>query len=219
MVKRHNKKKKLYGGSGYTPLDPVNYEFTAAKYDAGMSAGQAPGHGTTGISGGVDATSGHASTSTMRGGSGVAATAAHVGSYALGGPDQSVLTGPYAGHGLVTPNAAGGVTSSLNTFPKQISGGGGSRKHTHRHKVKGSHRYIQRGCSKKNCRLSSTRGRSRSRRHRRSKKMRGGNANYADAYGTKFTFNPTGVNAAEGTIGMANPMPFSAYPGCGAKGL
>jgi hypothetical protein len=217
MVKRtrsrHNKKKKLYGGSGYTPLNPVNYEFTAANYNAGMSAGQAPGHGTTGISSGVDATSGHASTATMKGGAGVGATAAHVGSYALGGPDSAVITGPYAGHGLVTPNAAGGVTSSLNTFPKQFSGGGGGRKHTHRHKVKGSHRYIQRGCSKKNC------GRGLTRRHRRSKKMRGGNANYADAYGTKFTFNPTGVNAAEGTIGMANPMPFSAYPGCGAKGL
>jgi len=207
MVKRHNKK-KVRGGSGYSPLNPVNYEFSASNYSAGALAGQAPGHGTTGISGGVDATSGHASTVTMKGGSGVAATAANIGSYGLGGSDSSTLTGPYAGHGSIILNPAGGVTSSLNTFPKQFSGGG-SRKHTHRR----GRRYIQRGCSKKNC------GRNRSRRHRRSKKMRGGNANYADAYGTKFTFNPTGVNAAEGTIGMANPMPFSAYPGCGAKGL
>lgn len=217
MVKRHGKK-KVYGGSGYTPLNPVNYEFSAGNYSAGALAGQTPGHGTTGISGGVDATSGHASTTVMKGGSSLAATAAslpHVGSYGLGGPDPNVITGPYAGHGSIIDNAAGGVTSSLNTFAKQFSGGGRGRKHTHKHKVKGSRRYIQRGCSRKNC----GRSRGRSRSYRRSKKMRGGNANYAEAYGTKYTFNPTGVNAADNTIGMANPMPFSAYTGCGAKGL
>ena len=206
----HKRKSKIMrGGSGYTPLNPENFkyspnfEFDAGKYSAGATAGQVSGIGYSGISSGVEATSGHAVANTMKGGGGRRGKKGKKtmkmrggnSSYGLNGAFPISGAGPYSGYGGIAINPTGAVTRSLNGFQSMFKGGGRKRRSS----------IVQRGCK----------GQTR----RKRKTMRGGNADYSQAYGTKYTFNPTGVNAAEGTIGMANQMPFSAYPGCGAKGL
>jgi hypothetical protein len=194
---KRRKSKTMRGGSGYTPLNPENFKYNAANYSVGAEGGQVSGIGYSGISSNVEATSGHAVANTMKGGKNMMKGGNS--SYGLNGNFPISGAGPYSGYGGIAINPTNNVVRSLNGFQSMFKGGKG--------KSRKRRSIVQRGCSRK--------GRAR----RRRKTMRGGNADYSQAYGTKFTFNPTGVNAAEGTIGMANPMPFSAYPGCGAKGL
>jgi hypothetical protein len=231
--------KSLLGGSGYLPLNPVNYEYSAGNYSAGADAGQVAGVGYKGVSSGIEATSGHATATTMNGGGGGG------GAYGLNGAGVSPFGGPYQGYGGIDRNVTGPEISSLNTFQKPFSNtthmtGGkrssrgrrssrgkrssrrSSRRSSSKNKRSKSRRYQQKGCrGRKGKRRSSTR--------RRRSTMQGGsnplgfsniNGNdYAQAAGTKYTFAPDQVSVSGGTIGMANPTPIQGYQGCGAKGL
>jgi len=164
---------RMRGGSGTNPVLPLqgaNYDQAYGGFPfTNPAGGQAAGYGISGVSNNVAASGGWSTQgpNIMKGGTG------GVSGYALNGPVDPKLTGPYAGAGLQVPFVQPGGTRTLNDFasglPKTTSTMlGGSR---HR-------RHVQKGCSLR-CRRRHRHTKRRSavggrKTHRRRRHMRGG---------------------------------------------
>jgi hypothetical protein len=139
--RRTTRRRYRGGSSGLSSLNPGTWQptpsnnvFTASNY-AAANAGQTAGHGYSGASNKVDASSGHANV--MKGGG--------LGYSVLDKPFP--ITGPYAGYGGIDGYLNSTLVRSTNgfptIFPSTLKGGGGRGRGSGKRRQR---KYTQKGC-------------------------------------------------------------------------